>query len=29
VKLMGAAEFFHKPVNMDELCVAVCRVLAA
>ncbi|MGA2964073.1 MAG: response regulator [Candidatus Korobacteraceae bacterium] len=29
VKSMGAAEFFHKPVNMDELCVAVCRVLAA
>ena len=29
VKSMGAAEFFHKPVNLDELCIAVCRVLAA
>jgi CheY-like chemotaxis protein len=29
VKSMGAAEFFHKPVNLDELRVAVCRVLAA
>ena len=29
VKSMGAAEFFHKPVNLDELCVAVCRVLVA
>jgi len=29
VKSMGAAEFFHKPVNLDELCVALCRVLAA
>ncbi len=29
VKSMGAAEFFHKPVNLDELRVAVCRVMAA
>jgi CheY-like chemotaxis protein len=29
VKSMGAAEFFHKPVSLDELCVALRRVLAA